>query len=222
MSWVEGVIFDIDGTLVDSNDAHAHAWVEALAEFGHKISFEKVRPLIGMGSDKLLPAVIKLNKDTEEGESISKRRSEIFKEKYLPDLQPCAGAHELLQKMRDEGLKMVVATSAQPEEVQALLAVAQANDFFHSETSSDEVENTKPDPDVIELALEKLNIPRSKVMMIGDTPYDVEAAAKAEVATVAVKSGGWQENDLQNAMAIYNDPADLLHNYDASPFGHSA
>src|SRR5438132_14386227 len=109
------VLLDIDGTLVDSNDAHAHAWVEALAEFGHHVSFERIRSLIGMGGDNLLPTAIGLESDSPDGKAMSKRRTEIFKEKYLPTLKPTPGARELLVKMRESGLKLVIATSAKEE-----------------------------------------------------------------------------------------------------------
>src|SRR5215216_3989984 len=110
MKSVKGVILDVDGTLVDSNDAHAHAWVEALAEFGIQVEFEKVRSLIGMGGDKLLPEVSGISEETPEGKQISKRRSEIFKERYLPNIKPFPKTKELLRRMRDDGLKLVVAS----------------------------------------------------------------------------------------------------------------
>src|SRR5829696_4296497 len=109
---VRGIILDIDGTLVDSNDAHARAWVEALAEHGIQVPFEKVRRLIGMGGDKLMPRVCGIREDSPEGKKISKRRKEIFRERYLPSLRPCRGARELLQRMHAGGLKLVVASSA--------------------------------------------------------------------------------------------------------------
>src|SRR3954470_12590833 len=120
------VIFDIDGTLVDSNDAHAQAWVEALSERGRHVEFTRVRPLIGMGGDKLLPQVTGLSADSREGEAISDRRGEIFRERFLPRLQPTRGARELLERLRAEHLKLYVATSAKQQELGPLLRVAGA------------------------------------------------------------------------------------------------
>src|SRR5262249_42316788 len=130
MQPIRGVLLDIDGTLVDSNDAHAHAraWVEALAEHGIAVSFEQGRQLIGMGGDKLLPRVSGIREDSPEGERISKRRREIFKTRYLPSLRPCPGARELLHHMKDRGLRLVVATPAKADELKGLLRVCGADE----------------------------------------------------------------------------------------------
>src|SRR5262245_54572238 len=120
------VIFDVDGTLVDSNDAHAQAWVEALAESGRHVAFSRVRPLIGMGGDKLLPEVSGVAADSKEGERIASRRGEIFLRRCVPGLQPTRGARELIRRLHDEGLKLYVASSAKDEELQPLLRVAEA------------------------------------------------------------------------------------------------
>src|ERR1700693_3749833 len=109
MAQVRGVIFDVDGTLVDSNDAHARAWVEAMAEQGHHISFETVRPLIGMGGDKVLPQMLGIAKDSEEGKGISQRRKEICKQRYLPHIKAFPGAIELLERIHEQGLKLIIA-----------------------------------------------------------------------------------------------------------------
>jgi HAD superfamily hydrolase (TIGR01549 family) len=210
MKPIRGVILDVDGTLVDSNDAHAHAWVEALAEQGINVEFEKVRSLIGMGGDKLLPEVSGISEETEQGKLVSERRSEIFKEKYLPHLKAFPKTRELLERMRDEGLKLVVASSAKKDELKALLKIARADDLIEDKTSSDDAENSKPDPDIVKAALEAIGLSPDAVVMIGDTPYDIESASKAHVRVIAVRSGGWSDEDLKGAIAIYDDPADLL------------
>jgi HAD superfamily hydrolase (TIGR01509 family) len=214
---IRGVILDVDGTLVDSNDAHARAWVEALAEHGVQVPFEKIRPLIGMGGDKLLPEVSSFEEDTPEGERISKRRSEIFKERYLPKLKPFPSTRELLKRMRDEGLKLVVASSAKEDELNPLLKIAGADDLIKEKTSSDDAENSKPDPDIVKAALDSSGLSPDEVVMMGDTPYDIESASRAGVRVVAVRSGGWKDSDLSGAVAIYDGPADLLAHYDSSP-----
>jgi phosphoglycolate phosphatase-like HAD superfamily hydrolase len=217
MTPVRGVILDVDGTLVDSNDAHARAWVEALAERGIRADFGEIRRRIGMGGDKLLPAVTGIREDSPEGQALSKRRREIFKERYLPTLRAFPGSRELLQHMRDGGLKLAVARSARKDELTPLLRLCGAEDLVHAQTSSDDVEQSKPDPDVVGAALREIGMKPGEAVMLGDTPYDVEAARRAGVATVAVRSGGWDDAGLAGAVAIYDGPADLLAHYDSSP-----
>ena len=217
MARIHAVIFDVDGTLVNSNDAQAKSWVEALKEFGYSVPYEKVRPLIGMGGDKVLPETIGVQKDSEKGKQISKRRSEIFKEKYLPTIQAFPGAQELLNRMREQGLKLAIASSAQPDELRSLLQIVGAADLIEDKTSSKDAKSSKPDPDVMQVTLQKIGYPPDEVVMIGDTPYDIEAAKKVGVSTIAFRCGGWSDSDLAGAIAIYNDPADLLAHYDSSP-----
>lgn len=224
MAQIRGAIFDVDGTLVDSNDAHAHAWIEAMSEYGHQVPFEKVRPLIGMGGDKVLPEVLHIAKDSDEGKKISQRRKGIFKSRYLPTLKPFPGAKDLLEHMHSVGLKLFVATSAEPDELQALLRVIgpRVSDLFELETTSKDAQKSKPDPDIIHVVLQRTGFSASEVLMVGDTPYDIEAAAKQGISTVAFRCGGWKDRDLAQAIAVYNDPQDLLANYDTSPFGTRA
>jgi HAD superfamily hydrolase (TIGR01509 family) len=219
VSDVRGVILDVDGTLVDSNDAHAHAWVEALAEHDYDLPFEKIRRLIGMGGDKLLPAATGQDSQSEIGKRISERRREIFKTRYLPSIKPFPKVRELLSHMRERGLKLVVASSAQPDELDQLLEIAGAKRLVEDTTSSNDADNSKPDPDIVQVALHNLGYPPAEVVMLGDTPYDIEAATKAGINTVALLCGGWSEQDLSQALAIYADPADLLEHYESSPLG---
>jgi HAD superfamily hydrolase (TIGR01509 family) len=212
------VIFDVDGTLVDSNDAHANAWVQALAESGRRVEFSRVRPLIGKGGDKLLPEVTGLSLESPEGKAIAQRRREIFAGDYLPRLQATPGARRLLEWLRDERMKLVVATSAEEEEVQGLLRVAGAEKMFESMASSDDAQRSKPDPDIVAAALKRADCPAEQTIMIGDTPYDVEAARRTGIRIIGLRSGGWSDAELQGAIAIYQDPADLVDHYDLSPF----
>ncbi len=217
MSHIQGVILDVDGTLVDSNDAHAKAWVEAMAQYGYTVAFDKVRPLIGMGGDKVLPETVGLEKNSEEGKRISQRRKEIFKERYLPNLHAFPGARELLEQMRKRGLKLAIASSAEKDELKALLRVVGAADLIEEETSSKDTKRSKPDPDVMDVTLDRIGLPSNAVLMIGDTAYDIEAAKKVNVDTIAFRCGGWNDSDLAGAIAIYDGPADLLEHYDDSP-----
>jgi HAD superfamily hydrolase (TIGR01509 family) len=216
---IRGAILDVDGTLVDSNDAQAHSWVEAMSKYGYYISFEQVRPLIGMGGDKVLPETIGVSKDSEEGKKISQERKKIFMTHYLPTLSAFPGARELLEHMHKCGLKLAIATSAEPDELKSLLRVMgpHVQDLFKEETSAKDAKHSKPSPDIMHAALERLGYPPEHVMMLGDTPYDIESAAKVHVGTIAFRSGGWKDRDLAGAVAIYNDTAELLAHYDTSP-----
>jgi HAD superfamily hydrolase (TIGR01509 family) len=212
------VLLDIDGTLVDSNDAHAHAWEDALRHFGHDVPFEKVRALIGKGGDKLLAEAAGIDPGSPLGKEIDQLRGRTFMRDYLPQLRPFPKARELLLRLRDDGLLLVVATSAKRSEMAALLEVCEASDLVHAHTSSDDADNSKPAPDILQAALQKAHVSASEGAMLGDTPYDVEAARRCGLGTVAVRSGGWGDAALKGALAVYADVADLLAHYDQSPF----
>lgn len=215
---LRGVLLDIDGTLIDSNDAHAEAWVLALAEHGRDVPFARVRPLVGMGGDKLIPAVTGLEEEHPDAKAMAARKKAIFGERFLPTLRPTPGARALLERLRDEGLRLVVATSAGEEESGALLEQAGVAALIHRETSKSDVEHSKPDPDIVHAALAKGGLSPHEVVMIGDTPYDVEAARRAGVDTIALRCGGWWDDAaLAGAIAIYDDPAALLAEHARSP-----
>ena len=214
---LRGVILDVDGTLVDSNDAHAEAWARILAESGYNVPAERLRPLIGMGSDKFLQTAIGLDKDSPEGQRLSERRTALFAREYLPRLRPTRGAATLLQHLRSEGLHLVVASSAEGDELKALLDACGASDLISDTAPGKEAAPAKPDPDIVQVALRKLGVPPVQAVMLGDTPYDVQAATKAGVLCIALRSGGWSDAQLTGAAAIYDDPADLLSHVDQSP-----
>jgi len=214
----QAVLFDVDGTLIDSNDAHARAWVAALAEAGHPVPFERVRPLIGMGGDRVLPELVPgLRDDTEPGKSITRRRLEIFKERELPNIVPFRGARALLEAVRDRKARVVVATSAKKAELHDLLARGDLNALVDVASTSDDADSSKPAPDVIEAALAKANVHAADAVMIGDTKYDVESAHRAHVRCVGLRCGG-NGPTLGAADAVYEDPAELAGALDRAPF----
>jgi HAD superfamily hydrolase (TIGR01509 family) len=217
---VRAVLLDIDGTLIDSNDAHAQAWVDTFREVGREdVPFERVRPLIGMGSDKLLPTVSGVEKESDEGKRLTDLRSKIFLERYLPTLRPFPKARDLLERLRDDGLTLVVATSANEKEMKALLDRAGVADLVEDTTTSSDAEHSKPDPDIVHAALDRAGHPAAETLMLGDTPYDMESAGRAGVALIAFRCGGWwTDDDLAGAAAIYDGPEELLAEYDGSPF----
>jgi phosphoglycolate phosphatase-like HAD superfamily hydrolase len=213
----QGVILDVDGTLINSNDAHARAWVEALSEVGIVVDFAKVRPLIGMGGDKLLPALGGLAEESKLGARVSERRSEIFRERYLPQLHSFPKTRELLLRMVRAGLTLAVASSAKKEELDILLELAKVKDLIETATSSGDAERSKPDPDIVRAALDRLALPPARALMIGDTPYDIEAARRLGIDTIAFRCGGRSDRDLSGAIAIYDGPEQLLEHFDSSP-----
>jgi HAD superfamily hydrolase (TIGR01509 family) len=212
------VLLDIDGTLIDSNDEHAQAWVDVGREFGIDIDFAHVRRLIGMGGDKVLPAVTGFEEDDPQGEKIKERRGEIFRERYLPKLKPFPDARALLERLRDDGYTLAVATSASKDDMDGLLKQAGIRDLIEEKTSSSDAEESKPDPDIVQAALKAADAKPEEATMLGDTPYDVEASGRAGVRCVALRCGGWGDAELDGAVAVYDDPSDLLARYAESPF----
>ena len=217
------VLLDVDGTLVDSNDAHARAWVDALAESGRRVDFLRVRPLVGMGSDKVLPALTGIPADSPEGEKLVDLRTGIFRREYLPALRPTRGAQRMLEWLRDDGLQLVVATSANAEDLKGLLDVAGVSRLIDDASSSADAERSKPDPDIVRAALDKAGCAPAEAIFIGDTPYDIAAGSRLGVAVIALRCGGWwTDRSFHGAAAIYDDPDDLVENYLLSPFKRPA
>ena len=219
---LKAVLFDVDGTLIDSNDAHAAAWVSAFLEHGITVDPVLVRRCIGMGGDKLMPEVSGIEEDSSRGAAIAKRRGEIFTREFLPDLKAFDGARDLVAAIKKRGYAVVAASSASKKDLNALLAIARADALMDDKTSSDDAEDSKPDPDIIHAALKKAKASPAAAVMIGDTPYDIEAARRAGVQTIAFRCGGWSDVDLKGAIAIYDGPLDLLHYLDTSPLAEGA
>ncbi|MBO1019391.1 HAD family hydrolase [Methylobacterium sp. SD274] len=217
---MRAVIFDIDGTLLDSVDLHAQAWVDAFAHFGVETDPALVRRQIGKGGDELMPVFLPPDRVAREGETIEAYRSDLFKREYLDRVRPFPGVRALFERIRAADLRIALGSSGKKDEVehyQELLGIADLVDVV---TSSDDVERSKPHPDIFESALKKLAPlePRS-IVVVGDTPYDAEAAAKAGLSTIGVLCGGFPAADLSKAgcIAIYRDPQDLLAGFDRSP-----
>ena len=217
----QAALLDVDGTLVDSNDAHAHAWVEVLADLGMQVPYERVRRLIGKGGDKLVPEVTGKD-DAKWIKDLGERKNEAFFSRHFDAIRPFPRVRELLERMKDAGLALVVATSAKQEEMERLLGIAGVNDLFDEQATKDDAKRSKPDPDIIGAALKAAGIDASRAVMLGDTPYDVEAARRAGVETVALESGGWKAAELAGAVAVYADAAALLREFDASAFARLA
>ena len=211
---ITGVLLDIDGTLIDSNDANARAWMEAMLAHGVEVNYVKIREAVGMGGDNLLPSVAHLQSGSPQGKAISKTRGEILKQKYLPTLKAFPQVNELLTRLHGDGLKLVVATSAKKDGAKPLLELTGAAALIDVIATTEDAENSKPDPDIIHAALNKSGLAPESVLMLADTPYDVQAVQKAKVRMIGVRCGGWSAPDLKGAVAVYNDPAGLLAHYD--------
>lgn len=218
---LEAAIFDIDGTLIDSVDLHAAAWHEAFVQFGHDVSFEQARSQIGKGGDQLVPVFLSEDEQRDHGEAMEKWRGERFRSKYLSLVRPFSAVPDLFRRVRDAGLKVAVASSAKQEELGLYLDIAGVADLVDVATSSADADNSKPAPDIFEVALQRLGIPGEAAIAIGDSPYDAEAAGKIGIRTIGLLCGGFTEASLRDAgcVAVYPGPAALFACFDASPLG---
>ncbi|KQO71746.1 MULTISPECIES: HAD family hydrolase [unclassified Methylobacterium] len=219
-SAVKAVIFDIDGTLLDSVDLHAQAWVEAFAHFGIETEHAKVRAQIGKGGDQLLPMFVDRIRVKREGEAMEAYRSDLFKRAFLDKVRPFPGVRPLFERIRAEGQTIALASSGKADEVahyKDLLGIA---DLVSVTTTSDDAERSKPFPDIFASALAKLApLNAWQSMVVGDTAYDVQAAAKAGLPTIGVLCGGVSEAELRasGCIAVASDPQDLCDRYAESP-----
>ena len=214
---MQAVIFDVDGTLVDSVDLHGEAWRVAFEKFGKTIPFHQVRRQIGKGSDQLLPVFFSKEELSRFGEELDDYRSDLFKKEYLPRVVGFPKVRELFQRIKNDGKEIVLASSAKADELEAYKKIARIEDLVESETSSDDADRSKPYPDIFQAALARLTgIAPDNAIVIGDTPYDAEAASRANLATIGLLCGGWTQEELQSAgcLAIYRDAEDLLLDYD--------
>jgi HAD superfamily hydrolase (TIGR01549 family) len=222
---VKAVIFDVDGTLVDTVDMHADAWQRALREFGKQVRFEDVRGQIGKGSDKLMPVFLSEAELEEIGEQLEKRRGEIYKSEHLPRVKAFPKVRELFERILNDGLRVALASSAPEDELKHYKEVADIADLIDAATSADDAEESKPEPDIFAAAVKSLKGVRAEdCVVVGDTPYDVIAARKIGIRAIGVLSGGFPESSLRDegAVEIYEDPADLLGNYERSLIGRAA
>ncbi len=216
----DAVIFDVDGTLIDSVDAHAHAWQQAFAEFGHATDFAAIRAQIGKGGDKLLPHFLSPAEVERDGKAIEARRAALMQQLYMPHLQAFPGVRPLVQHILAAGMRVALASSAKRDELETYERLARIGDLIQADTSSDDARHSKPDPDVIEAALRKLApVDPAAVIMVGDSPYDAQAARRAGVRMVGVRCGGFPDDELRAAgcIALFDGPADLLARFAESP-----
>lgn len=210
---IKAFLLDVDGTLVDSNDLHARAWVDALTHAGFVVPYSAVRPLVGMGGDKLLPALLGTKPDDPLAIELGHYRGELFRKKYLARVRAFPNTRKLLVYLRRQGFTLVVATSASKKDLDQLLKQGKISDLLPLRVNSDDVNGSKPDPDIVMAALKKAKVDKQEALMIGDTPYDMAAARRAGVASIGFTCGGWEKEKLADAVEIYGSPAQMLKSF---------
>jgi beta-phosphoglucomutase-like phosphatase (HAD superfamily) len=217
---LKAIIFDIDGTLVDSVDIHAMAWQEALHKFGYNVEYQRLRSQVGKGGDKLIPEFVPPDQLDAVQKKLSDFRSEMFKRKYLSHIRPLSCVPELMQKCQDEGLRVALASSAQHDELQAYVKLLGIQKFVEEKTSKDDAKESKPAPDIFQAALAKLeDITPAEALVIGDTPYDAIAARRTGMRCIGVLTGGWKKEELMDAgcFEVYRGIPEIFAMYDESP-----
>lgn len=212
---LRAVIFDVDGTLVDSNEYHAQAWQRAFAHFGINVELNAIRKQIGKGGDQLMPVFLSERQVADRGEEIGKFRDGLYMREYMPRVKAFPQVRKLFERIRAQGLTIALATSANDQELEANKKIANIEDLVEHETKKDDVQSSKPAPDVFAAALQKLHVKADEAIAVGDTPYDAEACVKIHLRPIGLTCGGWSEEDLRQAgcVEVYRDPADVLANF---------
>ncbi|MFI6516398.1 HAD family hydrolase [Spirillospora sp. NPDC050679] len=214
----DAVIFDVDGTLVDTDYLHAVTWWEAFRQHGHQVAMAEVHRAIGMGSDKLLDRLLPQDRDRGGDDAMSAAHLALYAQ-YWTRLRAFDGAADLLRRCAAQGSRVVLASSAGESELKALRAALDADDAISAVTSSSDAEESKPAPDIVDIALERAGVPAERAVFVGDAVWDVEACRKAGVPCVGVLSGGISRQELQEAgaVAVYESTAAILAGFDDSP-----
>lgn len=205
-----GFIFDIDGTLVDSNDLHAQAWLDAFREFGKDLPYDTIRMQIGKGGDLLVPDLLNAREMRTFGKKLQTFRKSHFRRNYLSLVRPFPGVREQFEVIRGRKANIVLASSADPEEVDYFIELLNVKDLIVGSTSTRNAKFSKPSPEIFEAALEKLGTPKSRTMTVGDTPYDILAAHRVALAIVALRCGGFPDDTLSKAEFLFDNTHELL------------
>ncbi|HVU50376.1 MAG TPA: HAD family hydrolase [Polyangia bacterium] len=207
------LIFDVDGTLVDSNDAQAAAWAEALRDFEIDREVDAIVPLVALPPDKLLPRLAGVTPDSQLGRRISERRRELFRTVYLDHVTAFPGVRELFERLRDDGVLRAVASAARCDDVEALLDIANVRELVDHRACLEDI--SWPRLDVLDAAFSRLGTDAPATLLVGDSPFDIEAAHTVGIGTIALRTGGWEDRDLDEALAIFDDPRAMLAAYEA-------
>ena len=215
---IEALLCDIDGTLVQSNWLHAAAWKDAFAAIGIELELEEVRRQIGKGGDELIPVFVPWWRRAAVEEPLKAYRAFIFQTDYLPQVEALPNVREFLLRVKAAGIRLSLASSANRDDLEVYKRIAHIEDLIEESSSADDAKRSKPHPDIFEATLKKLGLPASKVLALGDTPYDAEAAGKAGIATIGVTTGEWSKKELLEAgcIEVYTDVAELLERFEES------
>jgi HAD superfamily hydrolase (TIGR01549 family) len=213
---IENVLLDVDGTLLDSNEAHARAWVAILADHGITIPLARMRLLIGMGGDKILAHLTNGGIGEEEAEQISRERDELFLERYLAGVKAFPGVREFALALHTAGLRIILATSANQKLLEEFQRILGIEDFVYGVTTASDADASKPSPDILEAGIRRFALDQNRTVMVGDTPYDIEAARRVPCPSIAVRSGGFPAYMLDLADEVYDDIQDLTRNLQRS------
>jgi HAD superfamily hydrolase (TIGR01549 family) len=210
-------LLDVDGTLVDTNYQHALAWYRAFRQKGIVLPLWRIHRHVGMGGDQLVPALVGDDVDERQGDAIREARGEEYRE-LIAEVSPLAEAKELISDLKRRGFTAVLASSSPQDELDHYLDLLGAREIVDAWTTDDDVASTKPEPDLVRAALDRAGT--EDAVMIGDTPWDIEAAAKAGIATVTVVTGGFSEQELRDAGAacVYESVEELRRHLDEPPF----
>ncbi|MGZ5959136.1 MAG: HAD family hydrolase [Myxococcaceae bacterium] len=215
------ILFDIDGTLLDSVDLHARAWREAFLAFGKDIPFDEIRSQIGKGGDQLLPVFFTPSELAARGKEIERWRGDWYRLRYMASVRPFPGVRPLFQEVRKRGWTPVLASSAKKDELDSYVRVLDVGDLIDATTSKDDVARSKPFPDIFAAALDRVPAPeRAGSWVVGDSPWDALAATQLGLPMLGFRCGGFAEADLRAAGArvLFDGPSDLLARLDDSPF----
>jgi HAD superfamily hydrolase (TIGR01549 family) len=214
----EAALLDVDGTLIDANYQHALAWYRAFRQHGIVLPVWRIHRSIGMGGDQLVPALVGEEVNDEKGDEIREARDPFYKE-MIGEVEALEGAHELIAELKERGLRVVLASSSPEDEVEHYLELLDARDLADAWTTKEDVEKTKPAPDLVIAALAKADT--ESAVMVGDTRWDVEAARRGGLETLAVITGGWSRQELLDAgaVAVYESVDELRRRLDETPFG---
>lgn len=209
---LEAVIFDVDGTLVDSVDLHAECWKQAFEKFGKPVPFDQVRRLIGKGGDQLLPSILSAEEMKAFSEPLDKHRSELWKRAFIDKVTPFPDVKKLFGALKSKGIRVALGSSGKTTELEHYEKLLGISGLFDVRVTSDDADNSKPEPDIFDAAMKKLETRRELTRVVGDTPYDVRAANRAELKTVAVLCGGFPQDELRasGAAQVFRDPSHLL------------
>lgn len=216
----DAVLFDVDGTLIDSVDLHARAWQEALAHFGRRVTFDEVRAQIGKGGDQLLQVFLPEDELALRGKTIEAYRGALYQREYMKRVRAFPGVRGLFQELLRRGVRVALASSASGDELDLYKRVAQVDDLIEAETSKDDASRSKPHPDIFAAALHRLRgADPSRTLVVGDSPWDAIAARRLGLRPLGVLCGGFAEAELRAAgcVALYRDPQDLHDRLPGSP-----